>query len=178
MKDQPQKPLADVLLTVSEDASKIVEAMVEGARKFFEEDGEVPGAITAFAEGRDMPNVYPARHHNDTEKACVWAFLRFLRETHPIVLLISEIWVSKCDKGKDPYKQTRPANDPNRTEMVMISLWEKARTVWIAAAITRNPNHLGEFTVRYDTNDEECHVEGELAKGEHYQGKESYGRGR
>lgn len=165
------KHLDEFLLTVSEDTGNLVEAMIEGAKHFFEEYKEVPPAMTCFAPGFS-PMVFPSVHHNDAEKACVWAFLRFLRETHPVVVLVSEIWASKRDKGNDPYKQTRPSEDPKRTEMVMISVWDESRTILIGADITRNPDKLGEFTVRSDSNDEGCELEGELCKGEPFKRKE------
>lgn len=171
-----KKPLGEVMLTVSEYARKSVESAIEGARHFFDESGEIPPAITCVDENDD-PHVYPAVHRNDVEKQCAWAFLRFLRETHPIVLLISEVWVSTCGKDEDLRDRPRPSQDPKRKELCMISLWDGKRSLWIAADITRNPNKLGEFTVRLDSNDEDCSVTGELAKGKTYNGKEQYGYG-
>ena len=164
-------PLSELFLTLSEDVGKLIEAMIEGANNLFNDSGEVPPAICTYADGC-KPQVFPAKHRNDMEKSIVWAFLRFLRETHPVVILVSEIWASKCDKGKDPYKQTRPSDDPNHTEMVMLSVWDGERTIMIAGDITRNPNTLGEFKVRSDSNDGECHLEGELAKGKPFKRKD------
>lgn len=173
--EHPSKPLQVVMLTVSEDARKAVEAMIDGAKKFFADDGEVPSAVTVVTEDR-QPNVFPIIHHNDIEKYCMWAFVRFLRETHPIVMMVSEIWASKCEKGQDPFAMPRPSQDPKRTEFVMIAFWERGRTMWITAKIDRKTNTLGEFAVAFDTNDEGCSVAGELAKGKHYKGKERYGQ--
>lgn len=168
------RPLHEVLLTIDEDARKMVEAMMDGARKFFA-DGDVPSAVTAL-DPKGIPHVYPIIHHNDMEKYCMWAFIRYLRETHPIVSMVSEIWVSHCKGDENPYKKMKPSQDPNRQEMVMITLWQGTRTVWFAADITRNPDKLGEFTVRFDTTEDGCHVEGELAKGEPYQPMSQYGQ--
>lgn len=178
MSDEPKpKPLHEVMLTVGEEASACVEAMIDGARKFFAEGGDVPSAVSCVTESGE-PHVYPAHHRNDVEKQCVWAFVRFLRETHPVVVLISEIWQSSYQgkKGMDAKKLPRPSEDPNHTEAVLITLWAGKRTIWISAPITRHPNHLGEFMVKFDTDDEGCHVEGELAKGKPYRRKERYGQ--
>jgi len=169
------KPLSDVLLTVSEEARKSVEAMIDGARHFWEQKQEIPPAVSVVSPDGE-PNVFPAIHRNDVEKACVWAFIRFLRATHPVVLLISEIWASEVKKEEDVKSRPRPSEDPNRTELVMITLWEGDRTLWISADINRNPDTLGEFLVRMDTADEGCTVTGALAEGESYKGKERYGR--
>lgn len=171
MKMPDEKPLDEFLLTVSEEKGGIVNGMIKVAIQFFGEEHEVPPAVCAFAEGH-TPLVFPAVHRNDVEKQVVWAFLRFLRETHPTVILVSEIWASKCDKDQDYKKMPRPSQDPNREEMVMINFWDEERTVVIASDITRNPDKLGEFTVRIDSNDDGMKLEGELAKGEPFRRKD------
>lgn len=169
MKEEPVRTLEDLYLTVQDDTRKLIQGTVDGARHSFNHRGEVlPAIITLDDDGQ--PAVFEAIHRNSVEKQIIWTFLRFIREIRPIVLLVSEAWVSMLQGKKvDLDNLTPPSQDPNHVEEAMINVWELQRTILISARITRHPDKLGEFIVKLDTLNPDEKVEGQLSKGEGYQ---------
>jgi hypothetical protein len=173
--NMPHKfPVKDTLGTVSKLASAAIKTSIEGAIEFFAEKHEVPSAIIAIPEHGD-PKVFGVRHTNHKEKEAQWAFLKLVRSTHPITLLISEVWYLQR-KGKEWNKDNLPlpSESPDRQEVVMIQVWDHDRNIFIAADITRNPDHLGEFFTVHDTqfDPDGLKMDGALNDGPRYKGGE------
>lgn len=153
MKELPTIPAEDTMPTLDENARKLVDCALVGARDCFDRDGEALGVILVLPE-QGEPQVYPATHSNDEEKRKCWDFLREQKANNPHVVLISEVWMSRCGKdgiNPDGSAKVRPMNDPNRFEQVMVTLYSGPRTVMFCAEITRNPDKLGEWVTFYDS---------------------------
>lgn len=173
-------PLSDTLESVDDRTRAAIEGCIATAISFFHEDGEVPPAIIAIPE-EGSPKVFPAKHQNDEQKEVVWSFLRVVRITHPVTILVSEVWYLSLEgKNVDTKHLPRPSESPDRKEVVMIQVWDHKRNIMIVAEITRNPTHLGEFyTVRDSDFDEPgAEVTGALNDGPRYQGKDPHERDR
>ena len=137
-------PVADTIATLDKVSAAVLNTALEGAKHCFAKEGECIPVIIAVPEHGD-PHVFKAAHRNDQEKEIVWAQLRMLRATHPVVALVNEIWMAKAPPGCDENHLPRPSECDDREEAVMISLWIGKRTIVIKADIHRNPNSLGEF---------------------------------
>lgn len=174
---EPDKtlPLAEILPTLSNEAAAVVKGAVEGAIGMFAEEHEVLPAILA-TDNKGKPHVYPAEHRNQKEKEVVWALLRYLRKVHPVTLLVSEVWLSRYDNPKKLKQYVPPSQDPNRSEAVMLHLADHKRHLLIAADITRHPDHLGEFTVRHDSQNPDLEY-GERMGGALYDDPQEEGEG-
>lgn len=172
MSGMSERDLSEVWPTLEEETVRIIEGAMAGSKYFFQEEGEVPSVIIGYT-GQGEPRPYPAIHRNAAEKQIVWAFLRFVRRTHPITVMVTEAWISMLHgKDVDPEHYIPPSQDPNRLEAVLITVWERDRHLMISAPITRNPNRLGEFKVRLDSRNEGEAFEGEIFRGESYPRKE------
>ena len=149
------------LATLKPHVRKGVEAVLGSARRIFDGDPERGCAPMALAilPGTDKFGVIGFGQFDDQTKPTVWAMVRKLRRECPTVAFVSEAWMSHPKKGDtnydyDPVTQMckmMPRDDPNRTEAVMLHLWEGIRVVSFKATITRHPDKLGEWEVLYDS---------------------------
>lgn len=177
MKGVPSKPASETLDTLSESARPIIEAALEGAAANFADKGEIHSVIIALPEGDECPKLFDARHGNDMEKDVVWAFLRMIRATHPVTVLISECWYLQLSKEerKDLNNLPQASKSKRRKEMVMVNLWDCERSVTFSADISRNPNKLSEFVTVHDSMfpiGEAKEMGGALCEGEPYRKEE------
>ena len=167
--------LTDTLGTLMPDASWLVTIIMECSRRgFMDEGGSLPPcAFSVSVDG--TPDVHLIQtDFTDETKPAVWAMVRELRKTRPVVAFISEVWVARCDKdgmNEDGSLKVMPRDNPNRTECLMLVLWQGPRHISITAEITRNPTHLGEWEVMFDSNfpvGEITSLGGNMMDGESY----------
>ncbi len=166
--------ITDTLGTLLPDARKLAGVILKQSRFCFETDGEVlPCAFFVTADGQ--PSIVGVPELSDETKPSVWAMVAHLRRTHPITAFVSEVWVAHCDKSNmnpDGTVKVMPRNDPNKTECIMIVLWQGKRHVSFTADITRNPTNLGEWKVMFDSEfpvkNGITEVGGNMMKGEDY----------
>ena len=165
--------LTDTLGTLLPDARNLAEGVMAGARQGFNKDGQVNPCAFFVTTGGD-PGIVAIPELTDSTKPSVWAMVGQLRKTHPIVAFISEVWMALCDKtnmNPDGSLKVMPRNNPNRTECLMLVLWQGPRYISFTAEITRNPTHLGDWKVMFDSNfpgKEMTSLGGNMMDGESY----------
>lgn len=170
--------LNDTLATLNEDARDLTRAILESARKNFEDDGRLlPMAFYLPAQGKPVIVTFD-RIDDETKPRC-WDLIRQFRETHPVVLFLTEAWMVRA-KDKKPLDflnpdgtcKIMPRDHPDREENVTVNLWAGPRTITFMAGITRNPTALGPWDTLYDSDFPKSHaatkVEGALMDGGHF----------
>ena len=171
--------LIDTLSTLTPDGRRLTEAILETSRKNFEADGHLVPVAFSLPLGGENVAVFTIDRFDDETKPMVWGQIRILRETHPIVLFLSEVWTVEAGKDKlldfinpDGTCKVMPRNHPDRKECVLLQLWEGRRAVTFKADITRKPTVLGEWEVFFDsaftTGHKATDVTGAMMEGGHY----------
>lgn len=165
--------LDDTINTLLPDSQKLVQVILKASRRFFEEDQHVaPAAFAINAEGNlDVTDI---TEMSDQTKPQIWSFVRQLRQSHPIVAFISEVWTAKVDPqdvNPDGTVKVMPQDHPDKREQVLLTLWQGDRHVSFAAEIKRSPNRLDPWEVMFDSyfpKGKIDRVEGAMMDGEDY----------
>lgn len=148
--------LQDTLSTLLPDARELMKCVMRTSEKIFAEQKEVEPVMFAI-DPIGQIKVIDVPELSDETKPTVWAGLRHLRRSYPIVALISEVWMVHCPKGDpnmlpDGRVKVMPRDHPNRFEKVSIQLWQGERSVSFMCSINRNPDSLGEWEVMFDSD--------------------------
>lgn len=147
--------LQDTISTLLPDARHMAESVLRVARMMFNDHHEVSPALFSFDEDGELKHLDTNKMMNDELKPTLWAAVRELRQHKPVVGFISEVWIAKCkpeDSNPDGTVEIMPRDHPDKQEKVMFQLWQGKRSVSIIAAITRNPDNLGEWEVLFDSD--------------------------
>ena len=142
----------DTIATLLPDAQKLLHLIMKASAEMFAQDQQLqPCAFAVNAGGHIEALQVPEL--SDNTKPAVWAFVGFLRRTHPIVAFISEVWLAHCgpEEVKDGKVKVRPRDRPDRSEQSMITLWQGDRHVALLADIKRQPDHLEPYRVMFDS---------------------------
>lgn len=157
--------LNDTLDTLLPDARDLAWSILEGAVSNFERDGGVlPVAFYVDPAGRR--SLIGIDELSDRTKPDVWNMLAQLREHNPIVFFISEVWMAKCGPGNmnpDGTVKVMPRNAPNKTEHILLNLWQGGRIVSFINEIHRQPDKLEGWKVMFDSRFPEHTVMGKKA---------------
>ena len=150
--------LQDTLGTLNTPVKELVEMVMSTSREIFESGKQVDPALFFIKpdDGSMVVVEVPNYMMSDEKKPELWDTVRKLRRKVPTVAFISEVWESRPKKGdgivgEDEKVKVMPRDDPNRTECVMLNLWEGIRIITFKAAITRNPDKLGGWEACWDS---------------------------
>jgi len=106
------------------------------ARQNFEKDGHLTPVL--LVSQNNKVSVFACVFNNDEEKDRFGEFLGHLRKTCDAYVLVTEAWMSICEKDKK-WDGTRPSKDPNRKEaIVLTSFWQPNNTDMTMAFIERD----------------------------------------
>lgn len=166
--------VSDTIKTLLPDAQRLATMILETSREIFEgEDHEVkPMAFYVPLKGGIQ--VIAISELSDQTKPGVWAFVRQLRQSFPIVAFVSEVWMAKVNPGDvnpDGSVKIMPRDHPNKIEQVMLTLWQGDRHVSFTAEIKRQPDRLEEWNIMFDSyfpQDNKSKVEGRMMEGADY----------
>ena len=102
--------LTDTLGTLLPDARNLAEGVMAGARQGLNESGQIAPCAFAVTTG-GVPEIYAiGRDFDDKTKPEVWAMVRWLRKTRPVVAFVSEVWKALeqgCRRSTTPAPSVR-----------------------------------------------------------------------
>lgn len=159
--------IQDTLSTLMPGGRALAEIIMEEAREMFKNIGKVNPAMFAYTGGREKPfQIEDIEILDDDTKPIVWAKLRRWREQYLIVAFVAEVWMAQ-QKGKE-WDGVMPRDNPNKTEHVLVHIWQGSRVISFCSDITRNPSAMGEWKVVFDslfTKDKNSKLEGAMMEG-------------
>lgn len=165
--------LEDTMATLQPSAREMAKMVMDACDEWFAKEGKIaPGVFAIPFSGEDVVcQEIPVI--DEKTKPVVWAAIRALRRTNPVVGFASEVWMAHCgpeNLNPDGSVKVMPRDDPNRKEKVALAIWQGTRHVMIFADIERNPDGLGEWKVIFDshfkTKNAHTEVGGALAAGD------------
>jgi hypothetical protein len=138
---------------------EVLDCALEGARLNFSADGYLKAALITGNEDPARPGAIIMLANTSPEaKPAMVRFIHQQREQNDACVLVVECWQSILPPSEfgRAYQEriTPPSEDPNRTECVMVTLYEGGRIVAFIAEITRQDNGaptLGDWWVWHDT---------------------------
>lgn len=149
MKPLPNRPIADTLPTLSAAGRHLVEVIVEGAERNFQRDGSLEAHLFLVKENSELTMTMLPPWQNDEDKEYIMGMVRLLQAKFPISAMIVEAWISRI-QGKE-WDGTRPSQDPNRSEVAVLTFFEGRRLVTFLGELQRNPNRIVKWETMYDS---------------------------
>jgi hypothetical protein len=147
--------LADTLATLRPEARDLVRGVIGiWTDEYFQKEKEACPTLFFIDDQGTKVIPVPNEMMSDEKKPTLWSAIAQMRRAFLSVAFISEVWMAKCGKedlNADGTVKVMPQDNPNKTEWIMLNLWEGRRNITFHAEITRNPTKLGEWGVLFDS---------------------------
>lgn len=116
--------------------TELLETFKKAAEEIIAKDGYAEQILFVFDESREFSNAFVLSGKNQTEVAEI---VKRASSRFPVVLFVSEAWTSiVTTENALTGNYVRPADDPNRVEALVISLFVEGKRHCVSAPILRN----------------------------------------